>query len=296
MEMKKNCKILLVLNIILVILCGILVWKMLDYKTEVQVVQVQADERDEIKAELDSLIAEHEKMKSEYGDMNDVLLTKDSMIQNQIKEITKLMDSKVELNRLKRKMKALRRITQDYVHQIDSLVIENTALVEENTKIKEDYRSAYNKSVSLSKEKEELSEKVTNAAVLRAFNVQVDAIRMKRRGTVEDVTEKARRAEQIKVSFTLLENSLIPAGDQPIYVRIARPDESIMTKAETDQYSFMYNEEPLQFSMKEVVTYEQKNKKVTVYWSQTEEYAPGLYEVDVFSNDAHIGKGSLRLE
>lgn len=300
MENKKTTNFLIVLNIILILISGFLAWKLYNTKTEIRIIQGQCKEsgteRNELKSELDSLMKEHEKLKTQYGALNDQLSEKDSLIQSKISEINVLINNKVELSKIKKKMDALRRITQSYVHQIDSLFVVNKSLKEENTKVKSDYKSAQNKNDELTKVKEDLTAKVTTAAVLKAFKVTGKGVRYKKRGTQEEAANKAKKVEQIKISFTLLENSLLEAGSRTIYLRIAGPDGKILCVNDQDTYSFVNNGERLQYTLKQTVNYDKKNQDVTVFWKQNAEFKNGAYSIDVFCDDQQIGTGTFSLE
>ncbi|MEI7594338.1 MAG: hypothetical protein WCK02_01220 [Bacteroidota bacterium] len=300
MDNRKTLNFLIILNVVLILVSGLLAWKLYSTKTEIRIIQEQKEEssadRDVLKSELDSLVAEHNKLKDQYGNLNKKLVGKDSLIQAQINEINVLISNKVDLNRIRKKMDALRRITQNYVHQIDSLFVVNKTLKDENVKIKTDYESVQTRNSELTKAKDELTEKVTTAAVLRAFKITGKGIKTKKRGTVEEAASKAKKVEKIKISFTLLENSLLEAGDRNIYIRIAGPDEKILSVSDLDSYSFENNGERLQYSLKEVVNYDKKNQEVTVYWTQSTEYKTGSYTIDVFTDNQHLGSGGFSLE
>ncbi|MFA5194408.1 MAG: hypothetical protein WC401_01285, partial [Bacteroidales bacterium] len=82
-------------------------------------------ERQILQSELDSLLNEHEKMRTEYGDLTQDLAVKDSTIQAQAAEIQQLIESNAGKRQIQRKLDYLRTITQDYVAQIDKLLKEN---------------------------------------------------------------------------------------------------------------------------------------------------------------------------
>lgn len=300
MDNKKTLNFLIILNVVLILVSGFLAWKLYSTKTEIRIIQEQSEvsnnDRDVLKHELDSLVAEHLKLKDQYGSLNNKLLEKDSLIQAQINEINVLINNKVDLNRIRKKMDALRRITQNYVHQIDSLFVVNKTLKDENVKIKTDYESVQNKNSELSKAKDELTQKVTTAAVLRAYKVSGKGVRYKKRGAIEEISNKAKRVEQIKITFTLLENSLLDAGSKNIYIRIAGPDTKILSTSDSDAYAFENNGEKLQYSLKEVVNYDKKNQEVTVFWKQAGEFKPGAYNIDVFTDNLQLGSGGFALE
>jgi hypothetical protein len=254
-------------------------------------------EKNNLRHELDSLRAEHDKMKSEYGELSAELLEKDSLIQANIKEIEKLMASGVELNRIKKKMDQLRGITQRYVQQIDSLLVINEEL---NIDLKEEQK----RSITLTKEKqdltkvkEELSEKVASASEMKAFKVNATGVKVIKRGKEERIEPKAKKADQIKVSFTIVENKLISTGKRDVFVRIAAPDGRILSDGNNgDDQTFTYNGQKIQYTLKQQMDYQGKNVDMKMYWEQTDEFVPGGYSIDVFSEGKVIGTGKFNLE
>ncbi|MBU0487114.1 MAG: hypothetical protein KKA07_00790 [Bacteroidetes bacterium] len=296
---KRVINLLLVIIVILVGLSGFLGYKL--YNTTAQIALVVADkneadiERNALMTELDSLRAEHDRIKTEYGELNDQLLAKDSLIQANIKEIEGLLASKVELNQIKRKMKRLREITQTYVHQIDSLFTVNNQLKDDLTEVTSSYNKEKQRTEQLTKVSNDLTDKVTTAAVMKVFKVKGTPMKMRR--DKEILVEKAKKTEQIKISFTVLENSLIESGPKNLYVRIADPSGAILTNGKNDDaHSFNYNGQRLQFSVKKQINYEQKNQEVEFFWTQSAEFSVGMYTIDVFTEDQLMGTGKFSLE
>ena len=113
----------------------------------------------------------------------------------------------------------------------------------------------------------------------------------------ERKTDKIRRIDKIKVCFTLGDNKITPPGSKNIYVRIARPDKKILTISESDEYSFVYNGNKLQYSAMKVVDYQNKSLTVCVYWTPrvAQKLIPGTYHVDVFEGNFNIGQTSFKL-
>ena len=147
------------------------------------------------------------------------------------------------------------------------------------------------------KDKEVLTEKVNSAAVLRAYKITGMAVRGS--GDKERVTDKAKRAEKIKVCFTLGENPLLSAGAKNIYIRISRPDKLILTRGKGDDYSFSYKGEILQYTMRETVNYQNQAIDLCTYWinrSTKESLPEGMYVVSVYADDFEIGQTSFELK
>lgn len=290
---KKYNTIIAILSVIIVVLAILLIMVKSNVNTIVVEKETAVEQRDELKFELEELLAEHELIKSEYGQLTDQLTEKDSMIIAQAKEIEKLINSQADHRRIKRQLDYLRGITQGYVNQIDSLYTVNQQLTAEIVTTRKSLDSEKQRSFELSQEKTGLEEKITSAAVLRAYNISIKALNLRSSGK-ESETDRARRADAIRVCFTVSENSLIPAGTKDIYVRIARPDNYILTQG---GYTFIYQGNRIQFSEKGNINYNQKSQNVCITYNRGEvEFKPGKYGVNIFADDNEIGSTSFELK
>jgi len=298
-EMPKNSN--LWMYIILVIFAlGIigLSIKLISVKKEMKELLVEKDiQRTELQKELDSLVMQHEQIKEAYGELSDSLSVKDSVIQANAVEIKKLLNTKWEYYKIKKKLSRLQVISQGYVRQMDSIYQVNNELTEENQKIKEEIKIEKRKNQQLQKSKEELMGKVDEAAVLQVFNLEATPVHKKGSGK-EKPTNKIKRVDRVKVCFTLGKNTIVEPGVKSIYVRIARPNDEILVKSRGDQYSFMFNGEQLQYSIKYKVDYQNESEDMCIYWNRrsTLELEPGLYHVDIFEGDNEIGHTSFTLK
>ena len=294
---KKNSSFK-IMAVILALVVAVLVWQLIITKTKVNTFTVEKEKTQlkniSLQKELDSLVTEHEKIKTENSTMSGKLSEQDSLITAKADEIQQLIASQADYSRIKKKLEYLRGITQGYVTKIDSLYTVNKVLKEENTEIKDKFEKEQTKSTELAKDKENLSQKVSLASTLKAYNIKGTPIRMK--STEEVPEEKAKRAERIKVSFTLSENLIAPSGLKTIYVRLAGPDEKILTVSEDDENAFSYNGERLQFSMKEDIDYENKAQNIAIYWDKTAEFVVGTYYVSVFTDGILIGESQFTLK
>ncbi len=287
-----------ILIVILIAALALLAWLYLSTRSRLgNLLEEKEVQRTELQRELDSLITEHNNIKIEYAAFSDSLSAKDSIIQANALEIRKLLDTQYEFYKVKKKLDRLRVISQGYLKQIDSLYTVNRELKEENEQIRSSYQKEQQKTSTLMKDKEVLTEKVNSAAVLRAYKITGMAVRGS--GDKERVTDKAKRAEKIKVCFTLGENPLLSAGAKNIYIRISRPDKLILTRGKGDDYSFSYKGEILQYTMRETVNYQNQAIDLCTYWinrSTKESLPEGMYVVSVYADDFEIGQTSFELK
>ncbi|MBM3403271.1 MAG: hypothetical protein FJY10_00045 [Bacteroidetes bacterium] len=288
-----NRKWLIILGLLLIIAIVVLLFTYLRMNG---LVKEKEENRGALQHELDSLVAEHNKVKEIYGTLSDSLSTKDSVIQAQATQIRKLLDTEWEYYKIKKRITALQQIAQRYVSQIDSLYNVNRELKEENVRIQEEYRIEKNRSTALVKDKEALTEKVTMAAVLKAYNVKAVGLRYRSGGTKEQETDKAGRVERIKVCLTLGENSLVPAGRKSIFIRIMRPDKVVVIKSKYD--TFRFNGEDIPYSIEEEVDYKGKSLDVCGFWIKKDKTEPamvGTYNVTVYCDGVLIGSTTFEL-
>lgn len=287
-----------ILIVILIAALALLAWLYLSTRSRLgSLLEEKEMQRTELQRELDSLITEHNNIKVEYAAFSDSLTAKDSIIQANALEIRILLDTQYEFYKVKKKLDRLRVISQGYLKQIDSLYTVNRELKEENEQIRSSYQKEQQKTSTLMKDKEVLTEKVNSAAVLKAYKITGMAVRGS--GDKERETDKAKRAEKIKVCFTLGENPLLAAGAKNIYIRISRPDKLILSRGKGDDYSFSYKGEILQYTMRETVNYQNQAIDICTYWinrSTKENLPEGMYVVSVYADDFEIGQTSFELK
>jgi len=268
-------------------------------KTDKEALEAEKEmQRLDFQAEVDSLMKVHNELKDNYGELSQQLAEKDSIIQADAVEIKKLLDSQWDYYRVKKKLAALQEISQRYVRQMDSLYTVNRELVAENERIREEYQNERRQNTNLTRQKEELTNKVNQAATLKLFNYTAQAVRFKGNGS-ETTTDKASRAERIRIDFTVAANDIVQPGTKLFYVRIADPKRAIISKGTGDEYAFQSNGETLQFTEKVRVNYDGTETAVRAYYVKPDAYElmPGTYFIDVYEQGGKlIGQTAIDLK
>jgi peptidoglycan hydrolase CwlO-like protein len=281
---------------------AVLLWLLLFTNEKVKVVTTEKEsveaERVELQSEFDSLMFQYDQIKAEYGDLTDSISVKDSIILANAQEIKRLLAKTSDYNRIKRKLNYLRSIQQSYVDQLDSLYTVNHELEQKLDVANKTIQKEKTRAQTLSKEKEELSQKVEAGSVIRAYNVKGTAYHLKGTKRREVETMKARRVDRIKICFTLAENPVAEPGKRTVYLRIARPDGQIIRRGDGDEYSFMYDGKKLQFTMKKEIDYTNKMMSMCLKWDKRSDdpAMKGTYDVSVFMDGEKIGSSSFVLE
>ena len=225
---------------------------------------------------------------------NDSLLFKleqeQAKVQRLMEEIrTVKITNATKINDMRKELETLRTILKGYVQEIDSLNRINQILRDENIAVTKKYEQA-NKAVSnLSRENEQLSERVSLASKLDAGHFKITGITSNRKATT-----KINKMDQIEINFTINKNISAPTGEKTIYVRIQRPNGEVLVKDPNQVFQFENKE--INYSSKRVIEYTGDEYPVSIYWKKEEFLSAGSYRVDVFADGNLIGKQDFKLE
>jgi len=293
---KSNKVFIAAAVVFILIIIALAVW-LLNVQKDMKSLKAEKEkQRTELMSELDSLMKVHEQVKVKYGELSDSLSLKDSVIETNAKEIKKLMNTRWEYYKIKKRLASLQNISQGYIRQMDSLYHENKTLHLENQKIKEEIKTEVQKNKQLIEQQNQLSTQVHTAGILTTYNYHIGAVHVTGSGR-ERKTDKVKRVSKFKVCFTLGENKITTPGAKKIYVRIAQPDKKILVLNDSEKYSFLFKGEKLQYSSMKEVNYNNENLDVCIYYTRrnTMKLEPGLYHVDIFEANENIGHGTFTL-
>lgn len=281
--------------LVLVIIIGVLTFMLITSRQTLQEVSTEKTVADdlntELKEELNDVLTEYNMVKLEY---DSVLTKQDSIIQVNAREIERLIAQQSDYRRIRRQLNVLREITQNYVQEIDSLYTENRVLKAENVEMKEEIQRVTRQTTQLAETKEELEGKVEVASALRAYQINATPIRLRGRDR-EVETDRARRTDRIKVCFTVAANPVANPGSKNAYVRIAEPDGNILRLGDDDRYSFTFEEDTLQFSLRGQFNYSNQDTDLCLYWDKQEDFEEGIYLVSVFTDEFRLGETQFSL-
>ncbi len=274
----------------------------MNYKNKTKAEQLMAEKNQQkayFQQEIDSLLVEHDKVKTEYKMLADSLLVKDSVIIANAKEIKKLLNTKWEYNKVRKKLSALREIAQGYLVQIDSLYTVNKTLKDENIKIKTKYQKQKKITQQLQQEKKALNKKVEAASVFKVFDIEAIGVKETWNNKLKE-TNKARRTDKFRICFTVAENDLLEHGEVELFFRIATPEGKIISPSELDDYAFTVNNtDTLQYTMRKVINYEGEGFRKCIFWNKPsgqEKLSKGKYTVDIYTNKGKLSQTYVELK
>lgn len=274
-----------------------------DFKEVVAQEEQSVQDNQDLIRQLDSLKAEHARIKAEAGALADSLSVQDSVIMAQIAEIEGLMARQADYNSIKRKLERVQKISKDYVHQMDSLIVIQHQLEQKNEALNTELTQTKEAKATVEQQNVELTTRMNEAAQLSANNIRSFCVYKKSKSNPEVETKKARDAERIKTTLTLAKNTLVPAGTYNVYCRISCPgDGHVLCAGKSDAYSFMNNGQRLQYTVKSSVNYVNRAETVTMYWDISAQDQKkfkemrGTFIVQVFSDNGLLGETRFTLE
>ena len=292
-----------ILWVVIALLLGtnvVTLWMLTNEKTRVvegkTIIQQVSVEKENVQEELLALQKDYQSLETSDKAMQKDIDEKRAQIEELLKEAAKHKGDSYMIAKLKKEAATLRAIMMGYVRTIDSLNTLNQVLVAEKKTVLKQLGVEKDKQTTLIKEKDELQTTIAKGSILTCFNVSAKAVAFKRGGKKESETTKARKAEKIKVSFSLGENKIAKAGEKTVYIRIMTPDGKEMAKSYDDLNKFTFNKSTGYFAGKETLNYANTEISGVTYCEGQGEMVPGTYLVEITCDGAVIGNTSLKLD
>jgi type IV secretory pathway VirJ component len=137
---------------------------------------------------------------------------------------------------------------------------------------------------------QDLTKTVAKAEKLKVLNLKTVAYKVRSSGKQIE-TEKARRADMLKVNFTIAENEVAKSGDKTYNVQIIDSKNNVLGEKKVETFG----EKNLTYSFATTVKYENKTVDVTQD-IPGENFEKGEYFVNIFDKDELVSKTSFVLK
>ena len=289
--MEKKLKIIIgVLSAVILVLAGVLIAQ-LSKKTEIkETVQVLTVDKENLTDQLTQLQQDYANLSSTNDTINTQLQIEREKVAELIEKVRKTEASNsAQLRKYEKELGTLRSIMKSYIKQIDSLNQMNIALKEEVTEAKKQVQETEAKNEAQAKKIEEQSKKITEGSAIKGRGLSIVALNS--RGKVMD---RSSRAEQFRVSLSLVENSIAETGLMTVYVRIKDPDGILMTDG--GQQVFSCNGEQLIYSASREVDYQGQELDMNIFFTPGAELSKGTYTVEAYTSKGKLGTAEVYLK
>lgn len=284
----KNNKLLVALFILILLLISSLFYQSESMKKQMDLKIQFIEQKNIIRDELDDLVDEHDELLEEYGDLNNQLFEKDSLIQNQIAEIKNLIRNKKDLKEARIKIENLKRISKRYLADIDSLFYINERLASEKDSVIKVNKNINWKNYTLNKKNIQLSDQVNKGSVLEVSNISVEALRFRVTGK-EVPTRSAQKTQILRSCFNISANQIAKSGQKSLCIQYLNPRGEILNSTDS------VNINQVQYSFTDSINYLNKDLEICIDFERNKMLIEGNYVLKVFIDDLFLAESKFNL-
>ncbi|MFH6999664.1 hypothetical protein ACHRVZ_17200 [Flavobacterium sp. FlaQc-57] len=286
---NNNSSLKAVIAVLAVLLIGSLVY-IFKLSSDTEVVKTELTTT---MTEKESVMKDLQELKSTY---DAAIAENTSMSDELIQERDKVVALMDDLNKSKGDVSKFRSQVQAMQGKMKTLVAENDELKKQNGVLTVQRDSTitvlgeskkYNE--VLVGQNEELAKTVEKGAKLSVLNTKTAAYKLRSSGKQIE-TDKASRADVLKISFTIAENQIAKSGDKTYYVQVIDSKNNVLGEKKTESFG----DNTLTYSFKTTVKYENKTVNVSEDLPG-KDFAKGAYFINVYDNDELVSKTSFNL-
>lgn len=247
-------------------------------------------EKEKFQKELEAKIAEYDSAIADNTALKGELETEQAKIVELLEKLKKSDGNVAEMTKYKNEYVKLKR-------EMDNLIAENNSLKEKNTNLTKNLDSTNvvlsnvkTANDTLTAKNENLAKTVEKGQKLSVLNLTTLAVKQRSSGKQID-TDKASRADVLKISFTIAENQIAKTGERTYYVQVIDSKNNVLGDKKTETFGTTY----LPYSFQKTIKYE--NKTVQVQEDlPVKSISAGSYFVNVFDKNGDlVSKSSFQL-
>ncbi len=293
MENKSNTGLKVGLGIALVLFLATGFYTMNLYKESNETKKELTDEKQLVMNDLNAMAKQYDEAIAESDIANKDLIEARGRIQGLIDSLRISETNVKSLWRYKTKYRNLQKEMDILLAQNDSLRVENSYLATslDSTRVRLEERTMFTDSLLV--QNTALAEVVENASILNTVDLKGFGVIERTSGKLIP-TERARRADKIRVCFTVAKNPLVQAGDQELYVQVIDPNSNILGANQ----QVVFGEKTLNYSVVSKFNYESSNLNVCEFVTANgdNDFEKGRYVVNVFNQKDLVSTSEFTLK
>jgi hypothetical protein len=277
---------------------GYLIWdktRSTQEKTQLQTQVVTVDSaKTAIEQQYNAALARLDELTSTNSKMDSLVKTKDKDLSSLKGRIQNILHQKnLDAQKLAEAQQLIGQLQSNidgYQAQVEKLQGEKIVLVSQRDSIKKQYDTVY-------AQNQGLNQKVELGSVLHASNIKIVPLHVKHNGK-EITTNKAKKADLMRVTFDLDENRISDSGSKDLYVCITAPDGTPLAVEAlgSGRFTLADGTEKL-YTAKKTVDYATGQKQiVSIDWKQNSDFKPGDYKVQIYQAGYEIGNGDVTMK
>jgi regulator of replication initiation timing len=287
---KNNSSLKAVIAVLAILLVGSLVY-IFKMSSEVDVAHTQivkvGSEKESVMKDLQDLKATYDAAIAENTSMSEELIQERDKV---VKLMDDLKKTNGDVSKYRSQVQALQGNMKVLMQENEGLKKQNTTLTIQRDSTVVVLGQAQKFNEVLVGQNEDLSKTVEKGSKLSVLNLQTAAYKLKGSGK-EIATDKASRADVLKISFTIAENSIAKSGDKDYYVQVIDSKSNVLGEAKT----VTFGSKELSYSFVSSVKYENKTVQVSQDLAG-KNFEKGMYTVNVFDKDQLVSSTNFSLK
>lgn len=293
MENQKSNSSLKAIIIALSVLLAISLVYIYKVTTEATATQNKLDttvtEKESVMKDLQALKSTYDAAIAENTSMSDELIVERDKVVALMDNLQKSKGDVASLSKFKKKFLELESKMKGLVAENETLKKDNTILTvqRDSTIVVLGESKKFNE--VLVGQNDDLTKTVEKGSKLSILNLKTAAFKVRSSGK-EIATDKASRADVLKISFTIAENSIAKSGDKKYYVQVIDSKGNVIGDKQTESFG----DKTLTYSFATNVKYENKTVDITQNLP-SDKLEKGSYFVNVFDKGELVSKSSFSL-
>ncbi|RKR11926.1 hypothetical protein C8C83_3683 [Flavobacterium sp. 90] len=286
---NNNSSLKAIIAVLAVLLIGSLVY-IFKLSSDTEVVKTELTtsmtEKESVMKDLQELKATYDAAIAENTSMSDELIQERDKVVALMDDLNK---SKGDVSKYRSQVQAMQGKMKTLVAENDELKKQNGALTVQRDSTITVLGESKKYNEVLVGQNEELAKTVEKGAKLSVLNTKTAAYKLRSSGKQIE-TDKASRADILKISFTIAENQIAKSGDKTYYVQVIDAKNNVLGEKKTENFG----DNSLTYSFKTTVKYENKTVNVSEDLPG-KDFAKGTYFINVYDNDELVSKTSFNL-
>jgi hypothetical protein len=284
-------RILIITSAALALACAVLGYQLYERTGDVE--KGEAD-LVALSLEKDHVLFDLEKLRFSYDTLN----TENALIIAEIADQRAQIDGLVQqvrngnwsLSRAKKEAETLRTIMKGYVATIDSLNQLNLALIDENDQMRARVEEVQERNANLVIRQQNMEDIISTGQTLQASESSASGIRLLSNGKQRE-SNRAARADMVRVCFTLLENKIASPGNKTLHLQVTTESGEILLGSQTESTS----EDQIPISATRQLDYANERLEACVFFMPIEPLSEGIYAISILEGSVKIGEAQLVL-
>ena len=289
---KSSSSLKAVIAVLAILLVGSLVY-IFKMTSDTDVVKTELTstmtEKESVMKDLQELKSTYDAAISENTSMSDELILERDKVVSLMSQLSKSKGDVASLSKYKSQFNSLQANMKILMTENENLKLANTTLTTQRDSTIVVLGETKKNVEALTGQNDELSKAVEMGSKLTVLNTSGSAYKLRSSGKQIE-TDKASKADVLRVKFSIAENAIAKSGTKTYYVQVIDGKNNVIGDKKTENFG----DSVLTYSFLTNVNYENKTVQVTEDL-KGKDFAKGTYFINIFDKDQLVSKTSFNL-